>query len=281
MARRKPIPHESENIDRWMVSYADFVTLLFAFFVVMYAISSINEGKYRVLSDTMTEAFKVAPKSSEPIQIGKENKIISNQEQDNIVIKSIKPAQILPKSEQTYEKEMLQIAETVSGAVQPLIDKGLITVTQNKLWVEIEMNTNILFSSADSQLEDEAFPPLEALAGVLKTLSNPIDVEGHTDNIPINNEDFPSNWELSAARAASVVHLFTRYGVNPRRLSSIGYAEFRPVSTNDTKEGRLRNRRVKIVILADKNARRIAEIDRNVSQDKKENISSSSNLNGN
>lgn len=265
MPRRKPIPHESENTDRWMVSYADFVTLLFAFFVVMYAISSINEGKYRVLSDTMTEAFKVPPKSPDPIQIGKETKVIDVVETGNSIIK---PVQVLPKPERTYEREMKQIAETVSKSVQPLIDKGLIKVTQNKLWVEIEMNTNILFSSADSELEDEAYPALEALAKVLKTLPNAIDVEGHTDNLPINTDKFPSNWELSSARAASVVHLFTKYGVSPKRLSSIGYAEHRPIASNDTEDGRLRNRRVKVVILADKNARRIVEIDRDISQAK-------------
>ncbi len=270
MARRKPIPHESDNTDRWMVSYADFVTLLFAFFVVMYAMSSVNEGKYRVLADTMNEAFKVVPKSPEPIQIGKENKVVSSSN----VVKIIKPIKILPKSERTYEREMKQIAETVSKSVQPLIDKGLINVTQHKLWVEIEMNSKILFSSADSELEEEAFPALKALAEVLKKLPNSIDVEGHTDNVPINNEQFPSNWELSAARAASVVHLFSRYGVNPKRLSSIGYAEFRPISSNATSAGRLRNRRVKVVILADKNARRIVEIDRSPGQSKKEGIPS-------
>ena len=274
MMRRKPIPHECDNTDRWMVSYADFVTLLFAFFVVMYAMSSVNEGKYRVLADTMTEAFKVAPKSPDPIQIGKENKVVSSSKP---VIEAIKPVKILPKSQRTYEREMKQIAETVSKSVQPLIDKGLIKVTQNKLWVEIEMNSKILFSSGDSELEEEAFPALKTLAGVLKKLPNSIDVEGHTDNLPINNELFPSNWELSAARAASVVHLFTDYGVNPRRLSSIGYAEFRPIANNLTEDGRVRNRRVKVVILADKNARRIVEIDRDTGQAEREGVSSSVN----
>ena len=272
MARRKPISHESDNTDRWMVSYADFVTLLFAFFVVMYAMSSVNEGKYRVLSDTMTEAFKVAPKSPDPIQIGKESKVISSATQSKDIIK---PIEVLPRKSRSYEFEMKQIAETVSKSVQPLIDKGLINVTQHKLWVEVEMNSKILFSSADSELEDEALPALKALAEVIKTLPNSIDVEGHTDNVPINNELFPSNWELSASRAASVVHLFTSYGVDPKRLSSIGYAEFRPVTSNATSEGRLRNRRVKIVILADKNARRIAEIDRDISQTEGEGVSSS------
>ncbi|MCK4864272.1 MAG: flagellar motor protein MotD [Gammaproteobacteria bacterium] len=278
MARRKPIPHESENTDRWMVSYADFVTLLFAFFVVMYAMSSVNEGKYRVLADTMNEAFKVAPKSPDPIQIGKENKVISGTEKTK---KIIKPIKVLPKSQRTYEREMQQIAKIVSKAVQPLIDQGLIKVTQHKLWVEVEMNSKILFSSADSELEDEALPALKALAEVIKKLPNSVDVEGHTDNVPISNELFPSNWELSASRAASVVHLFTRYGVDPRRMSSIGYAEFRPVANNATADGRLRNRRVKVVILADKNARRIVEIDRDIDQAKREGGSSSNSTNVN
>ena len=271
MSKRRPIPHESENTDRWMVSYADFVTLLFAFFVVMYAMSSVNEGKYRVLADTMTEAFKVAPKSPDPIQIGKENKVITSSKPS---VANIKPIKILKKSQRTYEREMKQIAETVSKSVQPLIDKGLIKVTQHKLWVEIEMNSKILFSSADSELEEEAFPALKSLAQVLKKLPNSVDVEGHTDNLPINNELFPSNWELSAARAASVVHLFSRYGVDPKRLSSIGYAEYRPIASNTTSAGRVKNRRVKVVILADKNARRIVEIDRDIGQAEREGVSS-------
>lgn len=270
MARRKSIPHESENTDRWMVSYADFVTLLFAFFVVMYAISSVNQGKYRVLSDTLTEAFKTPPKSPEPIQIGKT--IQKSINEDNPVSQAVKPIQILPKPERTYEQEMKQIAETVSKSVQPLIDKGLIKVKQDKLWVEVEMNTSTLFTSASSELEDEALPALKSLAAALKDLPNYIDVEGHTDNLPIKTEIFPSNWELSAARAASVVHLFSRYGVNPEHLSSVGYAEFRPISENETEQGRLRNRRVKVVILADKNARRLVDINRNVGQDKKEGV---------
>lgn len=271
MLKRHSYEIEGEsNTDRWMVSYADFVTLLFAFFVVMYAISSVNESKYRVLTDTMTEAFKVVPKSIAPIQIGKEKKIIGEFEKKGALIE---PVRVLPKPQRTYEVEMKQIAETVSKAVKPLIDQGLIQVTENKLWVEIEMNTSILFSSADSELAEDAFPALKALAGVLKKLPNYIDVEGHTDDVPINNDEFPSNWELSAARAASVVHLFSQYGVNPHRLSSIGYAEYRPIATNETVQGRLKNRRVKIVILADKNARRVAGIDRDVSQAEKEMIS--------
>lgn len=268
MQKRRFHIDESENTERWMVSYADFVTLLFAFFVVMYAISSVNEGKYRVLSDTLTEAFQKQPKSPTPIQIGTPSTLsTANSEQSVVQIEL--PVQRQTELLQNYEQGMKQIAETVSAAVKPLIDKDLIKVKQDKLWVEVEMNTSILFPSGSAQLATQAYPALQDLASVLKSLPNHIDVEGHTDNLPIKTEVFPSNWELSAARAASVVHLFAQNGVNPERMSAIGYGEFRPVAANTTETGRLKNRRVKVVILADKNARRMLEIDRQMNDDQK------------
>lgn len=154
---------------------------------------------------------------------------------------------------------MQEIAERVTNAMQPLIDKGLITVDHNKLWVEVEMNTSILFDSGSAELENDGQPPLVELAGILKTLPNHIDVEGHTDNLPISTNTFPSNWELSAARAASVVHLFGKQGVAPNRLAAIGFGEYRPKVENSSLLGRRTNRRVVVVILADKHARRMAE----------------------
>lgn len=268
MQKRRFHIDESENTERWMVSYADFVTLLFAFFVVMYAISSVNEGKYRVLSDTLTEAFQKQPKSPNPIQIGTPS-TASLATQTPTVVSIEMPIKRSAEPFQNYEQAMQQIAETVSKAVQPLIDKDLIKVKQDKLWVEVEMNTSILFPSGSAQLAEQAYPALRDLANVLKTLPNHIDVEGHTDNLPIKTEIFPSNWELSASRAASVVHLFATNGVDPERMSAIGYGEFRPAADNNTDNGRLKNRRVKVVILADKNARRMLEINRQMNDDQK------------
>ncbi len=250
---------QHENVDRWLVSYADFITLLFAFFVVMYAISSINEGKYRVLSDTLVAAFKTPPKSEQPIQIGKPIDEQSGTTQTQGIPKPIKVEP--PQTVDTQAQRMAQIAERVSQSLQPLIDKDLIKVTHNKLWVEIEINTSILFSSGSAELEIEAYTPLKKLAGVVSTLPNHIDVEGYTDNLPISTAVYPSNWELSASRAASVVHLFTREGVDPGRLAAIGYGQYRPVADNQTLTGRRQNRRVRIVILADKNARRVSMIE--------------------
>ena len=249
---------EHENTDRWLVSYADFITLLFAFFVVMYSMSSINEGKYRVLSDTLVEAFKTPPKSPEPIQIGQESKAIRPSDPD---MKAIELVNIRPKQPQ-YTKQMEHIAENLSENLAPLVNQNLIKITKDKLWVKIEMNNQILFSSGYAKLSEQAYPVLEELSEVLRTLPNHIDVEGHTDNLPIRTSIYPSNWELSASRAASVVHLFTKNGVNPERLSAIGFGEFRPEADNATLSGRKQNRRVSVVILADKNARRMLEIER-------------------
>ena len=257
-SRRKRTIEQNDNPDRWLVSYADFITLLFAFFVVMYAISSINEGKYRVLSDTLVAAFKTPPKSPEPIQIGKPvDEPVAVPQTQGIP----KPIKVEPPRVDKQERIMANIAQQVRQNLKPLIDKDFIKVTHNKLWVEVEINTSILFSSASAELEVEAYEPLKKLASVLKLLPNHIDVEGHTDNLPISNRIYPSNWELSAARAASVVHLFTQQGVEANRLAAIGFGEFQPIADNETVEGRRSNRRVKVVILADKNARRVSVIE--------------------
>ena len=256
-SRRRTV-EASENVDRWLVSYADFVTLLFAFFVVMYAISSINEGKYRVLSDTLVAAFNTPPKSSEPIQIGKPiEEVVAPQTTTGVA----KPIRVEPPKVDNQKAKMALIARQVENSLRPLIDQELIKVTHNKLWVEIEIKSSVLYSSGSAELEIEAFTPLKKLAKVLQALPNHIDVEGHTDNLPIKTSVFPSNWELSASRAASVVHLFTKEGIPPTRLAAIGFGEFRPVASNDTVLGRRQNRRVKVVVLADKNSRRAAAIE--------------------
>ena len=256
--RRQRTIEASENVDRWLVSYADFVTLLFAFFVVMYAISSINEGKYRVLSDTLVAAFNTPPKASEPIQIGKPLEEVAVPQTAPGVAK---PIRVEPPKVDNQKARMALIARQVEDSLRPLIDQKLIKVTHNKLWVEVEIKSSILYSSGSAELEIEAFTPLKKLANVLKALPNHIDVEGHTDNLPIKTSVFPSNWELSASRAASVVHLFTQQGIPPTRLAAIGFGEFRPVTTNDSVLGRRQNRRVKVVVLADKNSRRAAAIE--------------------
>ena len=254
---RKKRHEEHVNLERWLISYADFITLLFAFFVVMYAISSVNEGKYRVLSDTLVSAFNESPKALQPIQVG-ENASQGSPSMIQQKHASMGPPSVidLPQPGSPSDTSLKEIADNFEKTLQPLIDKDLINITRDKDWVEIEINTSLLFASGSGDLEDEAIPVLRRLADTLKKYPNAIQVEGFTDNLPINTYLYRSNWELSAARAASVVHLFMNEGVEPDRMAAIGYGEYRPIADNATPEGRRKNRRVVLVIMKNAMERR-------------------------
>lgn len=237
MVRRRGIKHDEENTDRWLISYADFITLLFAFFVVMYSISSVNLGKYRVLSDSVSTAFKkTAEKSVLPgTQLGV----------------SVQRAPIsLGIEGQAGFKAMSDTAVEIEKRMKDWIKKGQIAVRGNEKWLEVEINTSILFGSGSAVLSSQARSILTSLSDVFNTSSNPLYVAGYTDNVPINTLKYPSNWELSSARAASVARIMTESGIDPGRLGVIGFAEFRPISPNDSAENRQKNRRVVIRILA-------------------------------
>ncbi|MBH3427729.1 flagellar motor protein MotD [Pseudomonas alkylphenolica] len=251
MARRRQ-PEEHENHERWLVSYADFITLLFAFFVVMYSISSINEGKYKILSQALIGVFNDPEKSMRPIPIGDERPL------------TVKPAEPLIKDSdqvdaglaQTSSDPLKTITDDVRDAFGDLIKSDQMTVRGNELWVEIELNSSLLFGSGDAMPSDVAFNIIEKVARILKPFANPVHVEGFTDDLPIRTAQYPTNWELSSARAASIVRLLAMEGVNPARMASVGYGEFQPITGNDTAEGRARNRRVVLVISRNLEVRR-------------------------
>jgi len=249
MARR-PRPHEEpENLDRWLVSYADFITLLFAFFVVLYALSSVNEGKYRVLSDSLENAFKSAPRSLEPIQVG----ALDRSNPESVAVLPTRKAGVVevPRDGGGEDSVNLhQMADAIEQALGPLIEKELVNIRRTDNWLEVEINTSVLFLSGSAELAGGSLPALTRIAGILKPFPNPINVEGFTDNIPIGTAVYPSNWVLSAARAANVVQLLSQGGVDPSRLSAIGYGQFRPLADNSTPEGRSKNRRIVMAILA-------------------------------
>ena len=252
--RDRSIVEHTENHDRWLVSYADFITLLFAFFVVMYSISSVNEGKYRVLSRSLDSAFEIIDKTNKPIQIGEP-------------AASFEPIQISTaaaqrKTDQQLSDEIIaerqrmgKIYEQFEEILEPYIDKQLISVKRNDFWVELEMKSRMLFSSGEADLADSALPVLKKIAEIFREVPNVIYVEGHTDNIPIDTVEFPSNWDLSAARAASVVKQFTSLGISPGRLAAVGYGEFHPIADNKVEEGRFKNRRVVLVLMSQALAR--------------------------
>src|ERR1700730_6590120 len=265
MARKKK--HEEHvNSEAWAIPYGDLVTLLFALFTVMYAMSSVNEGKFRVLSDSMIAAFHGAPKSMQPINVGSKQ---PGKGGDKPLV-GVSPTALMKLNSQStaggdltprdpvvgkgvahedLPGALIRMERQVQNAMQALIDAKLVTVRRENMWLEIEINTDILFPSGSGEFAPTAEPVLDKLAEVLKPFPNPIRVEGHTDNRPIRTTSFPSNWELSAARAASVVHQFTRQGIDPLRLEIVGFGEFHPRQPNATSEGRNANRRVVVLVL--------------------------------
>jgi chemotaxis protein MotB len=144
---------------------------------------------------------------------------------------------------------MKKVAKSVLQAMQPLVQNGQVRVTQSPRGVTVEINASVLFQSGAAVLQPQSTEALAAVAKVLTQVDSPIQVEGHTDNIPINSPSFPSNWELSSSRAGSVVRLFTEQGVPASRMVAIGYADNKPIDTNATPDGRSRNRRVNVLIM--------------------------------
>lgn len=261
MARKKK-QEEHINHERWLVSYADFITLLFAFFVVMYSISSVNEGKYRVLSDSISSAFDPTErglpiKFTNPLKAPIVSRPVQSSSDAADSSQSLNPSAYGGVEASKEDKITLKkISSRVESGLAPLIDKDLVKIKKNDLWIEIEIKSSILYTSGSAKLQSQAVPVLRKVAKIIADFDNQVQVEGFTDNIPIDTDEFPSNWELSAARAASVVHLFSRYGVKPQRMSAVGYGEFKPIANNDTAAGRRKNRRVKIIVLSDAIARR-------------------------
>ncbi|MEC5217517.1 chemotaxis protein MotB [Actimicrobium sp. GrIS 1.19] len=241
---RKRFEDGEASHERWLISYADFITLLFAFFVVMYALSSVNEGKYRVLSLSLGTAFGNAPSTISPVVKGNEPPGLSLRRQPAAVDRARLEAL-------RREKENLTaIARDILKVLSPLVNSGKVRVTQTSRGVTIEINASVLFAPGEAKLSTDSLQALSAIARVLSEDTHAIQIEGHTDNVPIRNTAFPSNWELSSVRASSVVRLFVENGVGENRLTAIGHGPNRPVGSNDTPEGRLRNRRVEVLILA-------------------------------
>jgi chemotaxis protein MotB len=240
---RRHTEEEHENHERWLVSYADFITLLFAFFVVMYAISQVNEGKYRVLANSLNQAFSVIPGAAAGPQVEVPGRLVA--------VPKKSPEEIrMEQLKRRNMERMRSMARAIMDALAPLVKGGQVRVTEGPIGITVEINASVLFQPGEARLEAEAVRALTAIAQILASSDFPIIVEGHTDNVPITTMQFPSNWELSGVRASSVVRLFTSEGVAAKRLSATGYADQRPIADNESPEGRARNRRVAITIEA-------------------------------
>ena len=273
MSRRTRRHEEHVNHESWAIPYGDLITLLLAFFVVMYAISSVNAGKYRVLSDSLYTAFRGTPRTLEPVQPGDKQvgagaslgtgimppQLLHGQSRSPLTPVAAKSTPADTPSPQVAARTaalaegsaaLAHIADQVEQAMQDLVRRNVVSVRRTDLWIEVEIRTDLLFPSGSAQLSPAATGVIGELADVLAPLPNIVRVEGHTDNVPIRNAVFYSNWELSAARAGSVVRMLAGHGVAPQRLAVVGLGEEHPAQTNETAQGRNANRRVVVVILS-------------------------------
>lgn len=243
MARRKKRP-EHENHDRWLISYADFVTLLFAFFVVMYSISSVNEGKYKTFSNSLSNAF-----SAHPVSRSDTAPALSQQEQLFKALVDRRTAR-LGEQQRKIQERMKMLANNLNQLMLPLIKQGLVNVTQSKRGVVIDISASVLFRPGEANLQPDSIVVIQQVAEVLRNESEAVEVEGHTDDLPISTVQFPSNWELSSARASGVVRVLIDNGVQVQRLTAVGMASNQPVAANDSAVNRAKNRRVSITLLS-------------------------------
>ncbi|NNL99234.1 MAG: OmpA family protein [Gammaproteobacteria bacterium] len=261
---------EPEHRDRWLISYADLITLMLGFFVVMYSMSSVNDGKYRVVTDSIGSAFRepvdiarVMPidlgggmQATEPgVEQTGNSSMTANAGMVSELSEVALDSQGANKSrpvEKVKERPPIDDPTDARGILErdlaEKVDEGLFSIRDGEEWLEIELDSELFFNSGSAVLQDAATPVLQDVAEVINAMQGPINVQGHTDNVPIASPFFPSNWELSAARAASVVRYFSEAGLESERLSAIGHGEFQPIADNDTVDGRQRNRRVVIAV---------------------------------
>ncbi|NOU10617.1 MAG: OmpA family protein [Nitrospira sp.] len=234
MSKKKHEEHE--NHERWLVSYADFITLLFAFFVVMYSISSVNVGKYRTVSESIKAALNpiVSPPSSPT----------------PLALSTSKAALTAPDSPGSKEVAIRKLRNLVKG-IKASPQLAMVRITEKVNGdIVITIPDQLLFNSGEAAVRSEALRFLEGLGTAIIELNRHTRIEGHTDNVPIRTTQFPSNWELSSTRAVMVVRVLSElYGVPADHLAAVGHAETRPVTANADAEQRAKNRRVEVVIL--------------------------------
>jgi len=253
LKKKKKHEEEHENLERWLVSYADFITLLFAFFVTMYSVSRVDGKKL----GSAVESLQRALGSVVAIQMYQRDPGIFSS--SNMAVPyNLNPIEgHHPSAEarafEKLAKEIKRGVDSVSKRFHENLNSGEIKFILEKRGLVIRISEHLFFKSGDASIQPEFIPLLEVLGRSLEKIPNHIRIEGHTDNVPINTPRFPSNRELSTARATTIVRYFlTHFNFTPDRLSATGYAEFYPIASNDTPEGRLQNRRVDFVILNNK-----------------------------
>ena len=260
MARKKK--HEKEpNHERWLVSYADFITLLFAVFVTLYAMSQTDKKKVEQVMASMRESFGL----SEKMSVGAKPSVIEMG--DLSIMPSLKPETIKPGPRsrgvdgkhgrgEAQEKDFKEIKASIEAYLMKSGAQDKVSVEINQRGLVVSLKEAGFFDSGSATVKPAALDLLSRIVESLSDYDNQMRVEGHTDNVPISTSEFRSNWELSTARATNVVHfMINAFKFNPEKISATGYGEHRPIADNSTAEGRRRNRRVDIVMLSAESSR--------------------------
>ena len=225
--KKKSHAGEHENSERWLLTYADLITLLLGLFVILYAMSKIDAGKYAEIVNAMGGIFG----SSKGVMAGN-NGVVSSQ---------------IP----LIQNERQKIAQDLRSALHLEAKKLPIAISSNERGITVHIMDELLFASGSADIKESSMPALDSLARVLRELPNDVRVEGHTDNVPISSAQYPSNWHLSVARAVSIAYyLIQKHSLNPEKVAAVGFAEYQPLVPNDSDVHRAQNRRVDIVILA-------------------------------
>jgi chemotaxis protein MotB len=252
MARKKK-PVEHVNHERWLISYADFITLLFAFFVVMFASSQTDKGRAQEVSDSVTKALEgqhvsamiAAVLGGAVDKTGQGSAMMHGPGGSNKTEQAIPPD---PKAQKMAE--LLPSLKVLTEDLKKEIEAGRIQISMQSRGLVVSFAQAALFPSGEDVIAPDAYEGLEKVARAISKLPNPVRLEGHTDAVPIHTQRFRSNWDLSAARSIALMEILTaRFEMPRERLSIAGYADTAPVAPNDSEAGRARNRRADIVVL--------------------------------
>jgi len=250
MARRRK-PEEHANHERWLVSYADFITLLFAFFVVMFATAQADHGKAARVSESVRKALEDGQvKSVMAAILG-----AGAQGQGNALMHQPGAPPAAPPQVPVAPPDLQVSLRSLAAVLAPEIERGELRLSMQKRGLVISLSEAAFFASGGDTVSPGAYPAIEKIARAIRVLPNLVRLEGHTDAVPIHNSRFHNNWELSAARSIAMLELLaSRFDVPAARLAVAGYADTAPVESNDTPEGRAHNRRVDVVILNESGA---------------------------
>jgi len=253
MALKKE-PEKHANHERWLVSYADFITLLFAVFVVLYAMSQTDKKKVEEVMVSMQQSFGMAqsgsPSPSMNVLPSAQPNIVPAIKPEVGVLPGSKTARARAKS-RADEKDFQQMKSSIEAYLYKQGAQNKVTLSITRRGLIVSLKEAGFFDSGQAVVKPSSYGLINTIAEAMTQYNNPLRLEGHTDNVPISSSQFPSNWELSTARAVNgLKYLITNFDVDPDKISATGYGEFRPVADNATPEGRSRNRRVDLVMLS-------------------------------